>query len=220
MTATGLTVWTRPLDENQPWAEVVAEARSYGCHAVLVDEAFWEAVQDWEAVDEPAPGPAAADDDLDGAAWLRRSRDHHADDEIPVPLGEGEVMARISEAPETPRLCRNLMINVEDTVLLVPVAAAWQIPGALSWDGATNQGLDGADHARILRRWAGLYGAQLVALGRDTVTLLVERPPTADTFATTCEWFLYCEDVVLQGPGTFAGLDEAVRRPVWEFWWD
>lgn len=111
----------------------------------------------------------------------------------------------------------------ETLVALIPARAGYEVPGLLSWQGATNVELDGADHVAVLRRWHELFGAQLVTLGFDTLELLVPRPPLDpwDAAVTAVDQYAYCPDAVDQGVGSVAALAAGqVRSPSWHFWWD
>jgi hypothetical protein len=111
----------------------------------------------------------------------------------------------------------------ETLVGLIPARAGYEVPGLLSWQGAVNLGLDGADHVAILKRWHDLHGAQLVTLSFDMLELLVPTPPMdpREAAATAVEQYAYCPDAVDQGVGSLAALAAGqVRSPSWYFWWD
>lgn len=111
----------------------------------------------------------------------------------------------------------------ETLVALTRARAGYEVPGLMSWQGAVNWELDGADHVAILRRWLDLHGAQLVTLGFDVLELLVPRPPMdpMDAAMSAVEQYAYCPDAVEQGVGSLSTLAAAqVRSPSWYFWWD
>lgn len=111
----------------------------------------------------------------------------------------------------------------ETLVALVPARAGYEVPGLLSWQGAVNDDVDGADHVAILKRWHDLHGAQLVTLSFDTLELLVPSPPMDPRAAAEAavEHYSYCPDGVDQGVGSLSALAAGqVRSPSWYFWWD
>jgi hypothetical protein len=106
---------------------------------------------------------------------------------------------------------------------LVAAPYGYVVPGLLSWSGAANVNLDGADQVAILKLWHDRFGAELVALGFDIVELYVPRPPTdAETaLAVAEEQWVYCPDAVDQGVGDLDMLAAVqVRSHRWSFWWD
>lgn len=108
-------------------------------------------------------------------------------------------------------------------VALIPARAGFEVPGLMSWQGAVNWELDGADHVAVVRRWHDFYGAELVTLAFDTLELLVPRPPVDPMEAATVavDQYAYCPDVVDQGVGSVPALAAGqVRSPSWYFWWD
>ena len=76
----------------------------------------------------------------------------------------------------------------------------------------------------ILAILVGLaFGAVLLGLGRDTVTLLVARPPRTpeQALAVAVEHHALCPDTVMQGTHTLRALaDDLLDQPLWVFWWD
>jgi Domain of unknown function (DUF4253) len=71
---------------------------------------------------------------------------------------------------------------------LVAAPHGYIVPGLLSWSGAANVKLDGADQVAILKLWHDRFGAELVALGFDILELYVPRPPTdAETALAVAE---------------------------------
>ena len=104
---------------------------------------------------------------------------------------------------------------------LIQAKEGYEIPGLLSWSGALNIGLDGANHVAVLSYWHERYGAELVTLAPDGIELLVPRPPLdASTIARVAiEMGSYCPDLLLSAD--FEELArEYVPRRSWSFWWD
>jgi hypothetical protein len=77
--------------------------------------------------------------------------------------------------------------------------------------------------AAVLRSWEARFGAYVVGIGFDTLTLGVQRPPTSmqHALAIAAEHFAICSDIVYQGAGSLeAYAEEILERPVWSLWWD
>jgi hypothetical protein len=124
----------------------------------------------------------------------------------------------VDEQPEEFEVAR-----LGSVVGLVPAAAGWEVPALLSWEGAANYEITPAEHLCVLRWWEHRYGAELVALGFDTLELAVARPPRTahEVVRAAREMYAYCPDTVDQGWGTLEGLCRhmAAGRS-WSFWWD
>ncbi|NMD55433.1 MULTISPECIES: DUF4253 domain-containing protein [Tsukamurella] len=109
----------------------------------------------------------------------------------------------------------------EGALLLVPVARPADVPAALGWDGAVNADLDAGDVTALVRSWEDRFGAVLVSLGLDTMTLQVTRRPEsgAQLDALAYEHYAFCSDnyshEVFDSYRT--GLSEWRH---WNFWWD
>lgn len=115
----------------------------------------------WRGAPSPAQVPAAA---LHGQAWLTY-RHEGLDGEpqrAPVPWRGRKTDWRgfwERHATEYARL------------VLVPAPADWCFPAALAWNGAVNVDVMGIEHATMLRRWSGRWGARLLAMDDETMYL-------------------------------------------------
>ncbi len=106
---------------------------------------------------------------------------------------------------------------------LVAVERPADALAALGWLGAVNLHDDPGVLSAVLRSWEDRFGAVLVGVGFDTVTLAVQRPPTTLAHAerVAAEQFALCPDLVQQGAGSIAALAEAlVGSSTWSLWWD
>jgi hypothetical protein len=93
----------------------------------------------------------------------------------------------------------------------------------LGWQGSVNQHQEAAPVSAILRSWEERFGAEVVEIGFDTLTLVVERPPMNfdHALAGAAEHFAFCPDNVLQATETLAAYrDLILGSPIWSFWWD
>lgn len=107
-------------------------------------------------------------------------------------------------------------------ILILPTKEAAAAPAYLRW-GGWNACPAPEYHVAALRDWHRRYGAVPVGMTGDVINVRVERRPASrdEAIALAREQFLYCEDIVLQGTGTFAPLAAGLMRDDWWFfWWD
>ncbi len=212
---TGLEVWKRavadPSEAAALWSARRAEHAATGWWPLLVDDGFWQSVEL-----EPMPGgPAPL---VDGRQWL--SDRLFGADRLIDQLELGEVAPDSGETGAGADLLLGAAQNAT-AVVLVPAPASWLVPELVNWEGAVNHDMSGRQHTPVLRRWAGAYGAELVAMTLDVVTLRVADPPAGDDAVVAAfEAAAYCEDAVFQGTGTVGTLAAMTRQPLWMFWWD
>jgi len=98
----------------------------------------------------------------------------------------------------------------------------WEIFATLKW-GGWNDCPFPAEHCAIQRRWASLYGAQVVSITGDVVQCFVAQPPEdrQASLRLAREQFAYCYDLVAQGTQTISALAKALLHGnTWYFWWD
>ncbi len=107
------------------------------------------------------------------------------------------------------------------TLLLIKADESWHVPAYLNY-GHSNAPKS-AVHVGALRSWNERYGAELVELSFDSLTLLVpkaiENFDDASNLAT--EHFAYCKDSVLKADGSLKGLAQRIQHAnIWQFWWN
>jgi hypothetical protein len=110
----------------------------------------------------------------------------------------------------------------EVLVGMIPVAESWKVPCVLKF-GGWNECPFPQEHAAVLKRWNGKYGADVATVAGDILEMRVKRPPTsrAEALALAKEQFVYCSDIVLQGTETIDALAaNLLNSPAWFFWWD
>lgn len=109
----------------------------------------------------------------------------------------------------------------DGALLLVPVARPADVPAALGWDGAVNYDLGAGDITAVVRSWEDRFGAVLVSLGLDTMTLQVTRRPEsgAQLDALAYEHSVFCPDNYSHADFNSyrTGLSAWTH---WSFWWD
>lgn len=212
--APGLSVWVVPVAGAaavELWEQVRAAHPVTGLWPVLAGPSTEETVA--ASLGETPHPPVAGD----GAAW---SAARAADPDVELAgVARGPYVRRSSLQPA--ELLPALTGEV-DRMWLVPAPAGWLVPGLLGWSGAVNHDVLGDEHATVLRRWAGEWQAELLALESDVLVLRVHIPPvTAEqALAAAVEAYLYCPDAVEQGAGTLDALAEHMVQPAWQFWWD
>jgi hypothetical protein len=116
-----------------------------------------------------------------------------------------------------------LLALPEGRLGLVVASRPADVLAVLGWRGAGNYGQSPEEMSVVLRSWEDRFGAVLVAVGFDTIHLLVERSPQSLESATriAAEQAAFCMDNVDQGAGSVMALArELVKEPMWSFWWD
>lgn len=120
-------------------------------------------------------------------------------------------------------LDEGLRLLPEGRLGLVTAARPADAIAVLGWQGALNYDQAPDELSAVLRSWEERFGAILVAVGFDTLHLLVERPPQSAESAirVAAEHFAFCTDNVDQGAGSIRELAQELEgAPIWSFWWD
>ncbi len=105
---------------------------------------------------------------------------------------------------------------------LVRVERPADVVAAVGWEGALNY-TDARSLSTVLRSWEDRFGAVVVGLGFDVMTLAVRRPPATDDEAlrVAAELYAFCPDQVQQGTDSIAAYAKLLKDQVrWDFWWD
>ncbi len=116
-----------------------------------------------------------------------------------------------------------IVATLEGHLGLVAVNRPADALDAVGWMGATNYDFDPLDMSTVLRSWEVRFDAYLVALGTDTLTLAVGRPPRDldAALAIAAEHFAFCSDNIDQGAESIAEYAPGLLdNPRWDFWWD
>jgi hypothetical protein len=106
---------------------------------------------------------------------------------------------------------------------LVAVTRPADALAVLGWAGPANHFSDMGLLSRVLRSWEERFGAHLVGVGFDTITLGVERPPRGvqASMRVAAEHFAACPDNIYQGVGSIENYAREIDgQNVWSFWWD
>jgi hypothetical protein len=220
---TGHPLWTQPVapgsDAGALWLGHRSRFGQTGLWPVLVDDAFWEAVE---------LEPFGATPSFAGTKALLRQlvAVHTEPDGAEGPASDADLVVRgpVPEAVVDDRRPEQVINSSEEhtTLLLVPARAGWVVPELLGWDGAVNHLVHGREHTAVLGRWAGLFGAELFGLTRDVLQLLITRPPADERgrLQAAAEIYAYCPDTVDQGVETLEALTQMSGGRAWWLWWD
>jgi hypothetical protein len=106
---------------------------------------------------------------------------------------------------------------------LVPVLRPADVPSALGWYGPVNHYEDMGKLSAVLRSWEERFGAYVIGMGFDTLTLAVQRPVKTLDHAVkiAAEHLAMCPDNVYQGAGSIIAYAKTlVDKYTWNFWWD
>jgi hypothetical protein len=132
-------------------------------------------------------------------------------------------LAPETDSPADPDALDVVVAQLTGRLGLVAVTRPADALAAIGWQGPVNHYSDMGRLSAVLRSWEDRFGAFLVGVGFDTITLAVMRPPATIDAATAiaAEHFAVCSDTVHQGAGSIAACADALLgQPVWTFWWD
>jgi hypothetical protein len=104
----------------------------------------------------------------------------------------------------------------------LPAKNSWEVFAHLRY-GDWNECPKPHEHVAIARSWHERFGAEAVAITRDTVEFEVSRPPRNRDEAAALAWehYWYCHDIVDQGVETINKLAASLLvSKHWFFWWD
>ena len=214
------------------WAALRDAGRSLGLLPVLIDGG---ARDQWPEAWDLDPGGTSYPGDHDAEDVLSEVWDAYAADELntehawpglaPVPAAEGPDSPETLAAEIADMLTADGMTLEYARFALVPARRSADIPAAIGWSGPLNHENDVARLCAVLRSWEDRFGIRVVALGFDTLTVSVARPPTteAEALALAAEHFAFCPDNIHQSSLDSLekyAADALLGRETWSFWWD
>ncbi|MFB7876862.1 DUF4253 domain-containing protein [Nocardia sp. NPDC056064] len=227
-TVDGGTVWACEVEPGYPATDLWQRVR-----AVYEHTGLWPVLLGIIDASLSAPGDQqiAVAAEQDGRAWLEHARaEGPRDEEGPCgdddPILESTYVLTEEDRDNEGFDWANAWIAVDEypeahRLALVPAPHPWLVPHLLHWSGARDFDLNGTDHATMLRRWAGHWGAELLALREYDLVVRVGNPPQADNEALTVavEQFLYAPNTVYKAWGSLDELKMRVPKPLWIFLW-
>jgi hypothetical protein len=170
-------------------------------------------------------------------AELRAGLFAHDDDALRQ-LAEAEAFA-VAEPVSEWQQVGNRMSTVEDmaghrppfppieqaAIVRIPTPRSWEIPAYTLYGGWTSCP-DSAQMVAVARHWHEIYGADICAIGKQTLEFRVARPP-ADQHAALAlmrEHLLFCDEGLgdlIDTPVMFRDAVAQLRgQRYWLFWWD
>lgn len=166
--------------------------------------------------------PKGIDFDEDGDVFdlsveeTRRKIQAEIDSGFVLPIGVWPDKPRPSRMPLT--IYDGLEFRNSVNILRVPVASGPEVFASLRWAGV-NLCPPSEVHVAALRLWDNRYGAELVALTDDSITLRVQRRPQDPQTAIELvrEQQFYCPSSIETIAPTAYGL---MTSDWWFFWWD
>lgn len=214
------------------WAALRDAGRNLGLLPVLIDGGRrdqWPEAWDLDPAGTSYPGDHDAEDVL-GEVW-----DAYAQDELDTDTAwPGLAPAPVVGGPDSPETLAAEMADMltddgmpleNARLALVPARRSADIAAAIGWSGPLNHENDVARLCAVLRSWEDRFGIRVVALGFDTLTVSVARPPTTgeEALALAAEHFAFCPDNIHQSAQDSLekyASDALLGRETWSFWWD
>ena len=168
----------------------------------------------------------------------RRRRDEHAEamaslkkigSTMDFPYEESE--APLGDWPADPWFATGLTVTCDLAaqqtkpiahIALIPTDDPTAIPAYMRW-GSWNACPPAAYHVAALRAWRDRYGAELIGLGADVMNVRVSRRPATrqEAIELARAQYVYCNDIIDQGVGSYRGLAAGLMASDWWFfWWD
>lgn len=106
-------------------------------------------------------------------------------------------------------------------IVLIPTDDPTTVPAHLHW-GGFNGCLPAPYQVAILRNWRDRYGAELVALGGDTLEVRIARKPEtrAEAIELARVHNAYCGEFAAHGETLSPMAARLMVQDWWQFWWD
>lgn len=106
---------------------------------------------------------------------------------------------------------------------LAPAQRPADVPPLIAWQAGNRYFRDAAPVAAVLRSWEDRFGATLLAIGFDEISLLAARPPRTIGHAQRIagEHWAFCDECGGKGMRDIREItDQLLKSPIWTFWWD
>lgn len=232
--ASGPVLWLtreRVAKVGALWSDVAAGFSEHGLWPLVLESLDGDDERPWFS-GELDPAVSSNPSTLDARAvleeqWAQAVPSEEEDSEalaLLAPLGrQFPGLARSSEESPDEAALLETVAGMNGRLGLVAVTRPADALAALGWSGPVNHYEDMGQLGAVLRSWEERFGAYLVGVGFDTMTLGVQRPPRTIDHAMeiAAEHFAMCSDNIYQGAGS---MDEyastLVDQSCWMFWWD
>lgn len=198
------------VDAITTWKRLRAEVGTTGNYPLLTNDADWITsvrfhVQPW-----------SSEETLNVRdAWLKSRRE-----DLPPPP-RGQLEGESAQNDLYVRYDVELQIERELDIVLVPASSSWEALLHLRFGGWDHCPL-ADEHAAILSDWHRRYGAEIASCTRNTIELLVSRPPRSVSEATdlAIEQYWYCPDIIWESFETIdARVGVVLNGESWFFGW-
>ncbi|MEU3307441.1 DUF4253 domain-containing protein [Nocardiopsis sp. NPDC006832] len=221
------------------WSRVLAEHPRFGLWPLLLDGRHHEPDRPWESQELTVSGFSRLTEHDPEELFTTWWNEHaHVKDGVAPPesletapfgLWPGRAPAHgVQRGAAEQRACEYAELLVEYRhgcrLGLVRARSGAEAMTESGWTGPLNYDNDTAVFACVVADWERRFGARVLGLGFDTLTLSVAAPPTDidQALRVAAEHFAFCPDNILQNPPhrLRAYAEALIERPLWNFWWD
>lgn len=206
----------------EDWTHLAPARKARGLHPVLLGGI--KELADWEL----APGEASYPGDHDAEDVLAEYWETYAEEELGYDAEEWPGLAEASALKEDPdrRAAEIAGAAIGEghlkgaRIALVPARRSADIPAAIGWRGPLNHEQDVARLCAVLRSWEDRFGARVVGLTLNSLTVAVAAPPATEDEALVlaAEHFAFCPDTIETDLDEYA--NSLLVKGSWTFWWD
>ena len=132
---------------------------------------------------------------------------------------QDQIRAQLSARPDVEAI--RVLDSPQVYLALVPATEGWEVPALLAWSGAERGGIGGAEHLSVLHFWHQSYGADLVAMGLDTLEFLAAQPPqdARSAFELAVQHYAYCPALMDNLAPAMGALAATLFGRHWLFDW-
>jgi hypothetical protein len=221
----------RPRKTGEAWSQLAERFPSTGLWPLILEGHSMEPDRPWDEGEfDPSLSSDPADHDaleVERSWWaevIPSEQDLTEAPEMVGPFGrEFPGLAPSVAGSEDSRVLKSVAEQLEGRLGLVPAIRPADTVAALGWQGPANYFSDMGLLAAVLRSWEERFGAYLVGIGFDTLTIAVTRPPKTleHARAVAAEHFAVCPDNIWQNSESFDSYAADIKgRKAWQFWWD
>lgn len=180
--------------------------RPKGIDPEQLSDADWEEEQFWSGRNFPDNS-----DELKAAFFASLTEKHRTTDYLEIP------------EPNLDPIPASLGLDDLVALLITPVNRPTDVPAAVGWLGACNYDFAGFHLSSVLRSWEDRFGAVLIQLENQIMTLAVPTLQLTNQQRNllALEHYFFCRDTI-DGLDDFLLYtnDECLNQNEWYFWWD